>query len=578
MYVDDPMILELVALLKAHGVRHAVISPGSRHYPIVRCLEADPNFHLYSVVDERSAGFFAIGIIRAINAPVAVLTTSGTAATNLASSIADAYYQRLPLVAVTADRLPQLLDQMEDQMVDQVHLFTGTVRARALLRPILNDIDHWYDNRVINEALLALRVNGTGPVHINVPIAGHNGLSYTTPKLPIARVISHHTPTAWGTDWTDVHRRLQGKRVMVLWGQSDPIGEETRAALDHFTSKTDALIVADHLGNLNHPSVLPRAFPALRSAKARDGRTFVPDIVLTVGGTLFLIEDVKALLNPHEVEHWRIDPDGKIVDPFWQLTDVFQVDAADFFRSAVATDAPPVRPEYREAAADIAAIVPSPSRQYGELATIGALLSKLPAGSALHIANSAPMRMAHLFEIDPKVTVLGNRGVNGIDGSMSATLGYAAASGKLTFLVIGDLSFFYDMNALWIRHRPANLRILVVNNGGGALMHAPVPLALADQAAHHTSAGHTQSVQGWVESLGIRYLQASDSSGLDIALSELTNPDTVEPLVLEVFTNRVDDIEQLKSFHSNNAVSGASAYRRVRRLAGTTLRRLGLRG
>ncbi len=578
MYVNDPMVLELISLLKSHGVRHAVISPGSRHYPIVRSLEADPDFQLYSVVDERSAGFFAIGVIRAVGKPVAVLTTSGTAAVNLASAVADAYYQRLPLVAVTADRPAPLLDQMEDQMLDQTPLFAGMLRARALLRPIRDDMDHWYDNRVINEALLALRVNGAGPIHINVPVARHTGLSYSVNELPVARVISHHTPSNWGTDWSEVGDRLRDKRVLVLWGQSEPTDNRTLEAIDHFTRRTDSLIVADHLGNLHHRSVLPNAFAALRSGKARSG-ALSPDIVITVGGTLFLIEEMKALINNREIEHWRVDPDGKIVDPFWQLTDVFQINPGDFFANAVTTDTSPRDSPYRSLAANVASIPPELPSQFGELRTIGECLRRLPKNSALHIANSAPMRMAHLYPIDPTITILGNRGVNGIDGSMSATVGYATASKKLTFLVIGDLSFFYDMNSLGIKHLPAGLRILLINNGGGALMHdAPVPPQLADQASRHISAGHHHAGRGWVESVGIRYLNAVNTSEVESGLNALTASSDEGPMLLEVFSNKVTDITQLKGFHAANAVAGMSTYIKVRKLAGRTLRRLGLRG
>lgn len=577
MYVDDPMILETIALLKAHEVRHIVIAPGSRHYPVVRSLEADEDFHLYSVVDERSAAFFAMGVIRAVNAPVAVLTTSGTAAVNLASAVADAYYQRLPLVAITTDRLPQLLDQMEDQMVDQVSIFKGMLRARAVLRPVQADIDHWYNNRVLNEALLAMRVNGTGPIHIDIPIGKHTGFTYKASQLPTARVISHHTPTAWGTDWAEVHQRLLGKKVMVLWGQSNPVDQRTYDALEYFTSRTDSLIVADHLGNLTHAAALAKAFLSLRSGKAREG-ALTPDIVVTVGGPLFLIEEAKSILREKEIEHWRVDPDGKIVDPFWQLTDVFQINPVDFFLNAIPEDAGRVKSSYRATASEISKAIPKVNERYGELSIIGAVMSRLPLGSALHIANSAPIRMAHLYDLDPSITVLGNRGVNGIDGSMSATIGYAAASVRLTFLIIGDLSFFYDMNSLGIRHRPKNLRILLVNNGGGALMHSPVPTGFDTQATKHTSAGHTDSAQGWVESLGVRYLSATDSPSFETGLPEFVDENADGPIVFEVFTEKISDIEQFRSFRVSNSNAGASAYRKIRRTAGTTLRRLGLRG
>lgn len=577
MYSDDPLILELLALLKAHGVLHIVISPGSRHYPAVRSLEADSDFHLYSVVDERSAAFFAMGVIRATGEPAAVMTTSGTAAVNLASAMADAYYQRLPLVAITADRLPQLLDQMEDQMVDQVHLFTGTLRGRALLRAVGSDVDHWYNNRVLNETLLAMRTNGTGPIHINYPVKTHSGLSYGTPDLPSARVISHHAPSSGPLDWDAVRKRLEGRRVMVLWGQSDPSDAATLAALDSFTAATNSLIIADHLSNLDHPARLTRPFPALRSGKALGG-ALTPDIVITVGGTLFLIEEVKSLLRLAEVEHWRIDPDGQISDPFWQLTDVFQMTAREFL-GASSLNAPVLSDhEYRDIARSISAAVTIPKSTYGELSTIGKLIERLPKESALLIGNSSPIRMAHLFDIDPSVTVLANRGVNGIDGSMSTSVGYAAASGRLTFLMIGDLSFFYDMNSLGIRHRSTNLRILVTNNGGGALMHAPVPddPRLQRQATLHTSAGHNGSVRGWVESLGIRYLSADDPSTLEAALVEFLRTDVSETMVLEAFSEKITDTRQMSGYWEDNAMVGAGIYRKARVVAGKTLRRLGL--
>ncbi len=576
MYVNDPMILELLALLKAHGVHHIVISPGSRHYPIVRSLENDQDFTLYSVVDERSAGFFAIGVSRAINAPTGILTTSGTAAVNLSSAIADAYYQRLPLVAITADRLPQLLDQMEDQMVNQTQLFPGTIRARADLRPVNGDVDHWYNNRVLNEALLATNVNGTGPVHINVPIEAHHNMTFAVPELPAARVISHHTPTSWGTDWSSVTDRLQGKRVMLLWGQSSPPEKSILDALDFFTAATDSLVVTDHLGNLHQNGVLPKAFRAVRSAKARSG-ALAPDVVITFGGTLFLIDEIKTLIRGQEVEHWRVDPDGAIVDPFWQLTDVFQCSPRDFLANAVPPDAPASDHAYLKVAHEIAEAVPSPSKAFGELSVIGNVVQELPHGSALHIANSAPMRMSHLFEIDESVTVLGNRGVNGIDGSMSATLGYAAASGSLTYLVIGDLSFFYDMNSLGIRHLPSNLRILVLNNGGGALMQAAPPKSLAAQTSIHTSAAHALTVRGWVESVGMEYIKASDQSSLEAALPAFLGQSSSSAMVLEVFTEHVTDILQLKEFYSSNTAAGGSTYRKARAFAGRQLRRLGVR-
>ncbi len=194
MYANEPLVLELTALLRAHGVRNIVISPGSRHYAFTRTFENDPYFNLHSVVDERSAAFFALGLIQATGEPAATICTSGTAALNYGSAIAEAASQKLPLVAITTDRLPEYLGQMEDQMIDQPGLFDRFVRFTGDLRPIANERDRWYCNRVINEALISVREGGGGPVHLNIPIESHSGVQFTVPSLPDVRVIARHRP------------------------------------------------------------------------------------------------------------------------------------------------------------------------------------------------------------------------------------------------------------------------------------------------------------------------------------------------------------------------------------------------
>lgn len=581
MYATSPLVLDLVALLKAHGIARIVISPGSRHYPIVRSLEADEFFDLYSVVDERSAGFFAIGLLHADSSSgVGVMTTSGTAAVNLGSATAEAYYQHLPLLLLTADRLPQLLDQMEDQMVDQSGLFSGTLRHRALLRHVRGDLDQWYNNRVLNEALLVLQQELRGPVHVNIPIASHTvGIEYSTPALPPTRVIRRHTPVTGPIDWASRARELAGRRVLVVWGQGISSDSGAAEAYANFAEAFDCCLFADHQSKVSHATRIPRPFALLTSGSSASAK-LRPDVVISVGGNTFLIDQLQNLLNHHEFEHWRISPDGAIIDPYKRLTRVFQLTAAQFFESISEATTGKKSDSYATSVSRLARTVRQPDSGWGELHAIGHFLTMLPEDSALHIGNSAPIRMAHLFDLDPSITVLGNRGVNGIDGSMSAAIGFAAASNKITFLLSGDLAFFYDMNSIWIRHRPDNFRVIVVNNGGGALMHsAPLTPERAEIGARHVSAGHGASIQGWVTSMGMRYLSACNESELDRALTEFCDPNDSRPMALEVITEKISDIEQFKEYNSNisGVYTGLSPYRRARKLAGKTLKRLGLR-
>ncbi|MFE5670491.1 2-succinyl-5-enolpyruvyl-6-hydroxy-3-cyclohexene-1-carboxylic-acid synthase [Agromyces sp. NPDC056523] len=571
-------MLELTALLKAHGVRNIVISPGSRHYAFTRTFEADQDFTLHSVVDERSAAFFALGLIQATGAPAATICTSGTAALNYGSALAEANAQNLPLVAITTDRLPEFLGQMEDQMVDQRGLFGGSVRYTAELRPITNERDRWYCNRVINEALIAANERGGGPVHLNVPIESHSGVSFTVPRLPPVRVITRHRLEDGAPDWSSLARRLAGRRVLLVWGQGPRPSEHTRAALARFVAAFDATVIADHLANLDTDARVGNPLAFLRVANAHPG--LGPEVVVTVGGNLVYKDELKGFLNRSTHEHWRVDPDGAVADPFRSLTDVIACRPEEFLeRLAAANDAPSAGRGYADRMLKASGSITPPPSEHGEMAAIGRLMAALPPASSLHIANSAPIRMAQLHPLDPSIDVFSNRGVNGIDGCLSTAIGYAAATDKPSFVIIGDLTFFYDMNSLGIRNLPHNLRILLLNNGGGAVMHMPLPASYSPVAGRHVSAEHALTARGWVESLGIEYSQADTSESTAAGIEWLTDPSSRDARVLEVFSDKLTDVAQLKGYYASLTGGGArpTLYFRIRRLGGKVLRRFGLR-
>lgn len=580
MYAQEPLVVELTALLKAHRVRNIVISPGSRHYAFTRTFENDQDFTLHSVVDERSAAFYALGLIQATGEAAATICTSGTAALNYGSAMAEAASQKLPLVAITTDRLPEFLGQMEDQMIDQRGLFDGFVRYAGNLRPIANKRDRWYCNRVINEALVAAREGGGGPVHLNIPIESHSGVSFTAPRLPDVRVIARHLLESGEPDWTALAERLGRKRVLLVWGQGARPSDRAVEALSDFTESFDSIVIADHLANLHVDGRIDNPLAFLRIATASHPE-LKPDVVITFGGNVVFKDELKGFLSGSDHEHWRVDLDGAIADPFRTLTDVIQCRPEHFLQHiAAARVDPPTTRTYAGRMLEVANAVPAPPSEHGELAVIGGLMRALPIGSSLHIANSAPIRMAQLHGLDPSIDVFCNRGVNGIDGCLSTAIGYAAATAKPTFVIIGDLTFFYDMNSLWIRDLPDNLRILVLNNAGGAVMHVPLPQEYSTTVAgRHVSAEHAMSARGWVESLGIEYCAADDGESTATGIGWLMDLNEHRPRVLEVFSDKVTDIAQLKAYYSTLAGGEVepSAYQRVRRLGGRILRRVGLR-
>ncbi|TJZ59878.1 2-succinyl-5-enolpyruvyl-6-hydroxy-3-cyclohexene-1-carboxylic-acid synthase [Sphingobacterium olei] len=549
MYSDNPLILNLLSLLKQFGIRRIVISPGSRHFSIIHSMENDPFFDLYSVVDERSAAFFALGLIQRYNEPAAVCCTSGTSAINYGSAVVEAFYQRLPLLLLTADRLPEFLGQMEDQMFKQDDAFHHFIKYHGQLKQISNSFDEWFCNRVINEGLLALNHHGQGPVQLNIPIENHHLDTFAQTNLPAVRKITRYFSYERTEVWNGIANSLRGKKVMIIWGQTHHTAPELREVFNTAVKQLGAVVLTDNLSNWNGDNTLDDTFLLLRALKRSEKSEFSPDIVISMFGNYVFNGEIKGLLRPlgKSFEHWLIDPSGIICDPFKRLTRIFEM-REDVFFSQILTAGIESKSDYYEKWKLISDILEEPKVPYSELYAIGDFIKSLPKNVDLHIANSSPIRMFSTFKLDPTIKVYCNRGVNGIDGCMSTTVGFSANTDNPVFLVIGDLTFFYDMNALWNRHLGSNIRILLLNNEGGAVMHMPLHDRMASILPKHVSAGHGTSAKGWVESLGIRYISATNERECQDGVQILTDNSYTGAVVLEVFTQKESDVKILKEY------------------------------
>lgn len=551
MYSDDKLILQLLSLLKQHGVKRIVVSPGSRHFPLVNCIDNDSSFELYSVVDERSAAFFALGLIMQYNEPVVVTCTSGTSVINYGSAVVEAYYRKLPLLLLTADRLPELLGQMEDQVYKQDDTFKNFINFNGQLKQVKTSFDEWYCNRIINEGLLALRYNGGGPSHLNFPIESHHIDTFSTSSLPKARMIQKYSVEENSDFWHTLRKNLTGKKVMILWGQSAHHSLEFVERFNRFVDCVKPIVLTDSLANCTVKNTLSDTFRLLRALKREEKSYMAPDIVITMFGNYVFNGEIKGYLRPisGKFEHWSINPSGDIVDPFKNLTKIFHM-GVDSFVNKVTKGTSLNNDSYFKAWQKISNLLEEPKPPYSELYAIGSLVHNLPKQCSLHIANSSPIRMMATYRIPTSVKVFCNRGVNGIDGCMSTAVGYAADSKELVFLAIGDLTFFYDMNSLWNRHLSKNMRILLLNNEGGAVMHMPLKPSYASILPRFVSAGHNTSARGWVESLGFHYLSATNEEECDSAIKELVRDDHDRPVLLEVFTEKASDVRILKEYYA----------------------------
>jgi 2-succinyl-5-enolpyruvyl-6-hydroxy-3-cyclohexene-1-carboxylate synthase len=544
MYSNRESVNILTALLVKHGIRHAVVCPGSRNAPIVHNLNECPDIKCYPVTDERSAGFYAIGMMQALNAPVVVCVTSGTALLNLAPAVAEAYYQHLPLVVISADRPAPWIDQLDGQTLPQPDALGRFVR-RAVTLP---EADTWYCNRLVNEALLDATADDARPVQINVPIT-EPLFTFDVPRLPEVRTVIRTSPTP---DYNCLHNDfveglIQAKRPMIVFGQTSPYDFEGNNAGFLFS----------------HVIVLHEALSAFPSVSHFDevlygGGIETPDFIIHVGETVVSKRLRHYLRDAKNAVTWRISRSGAVEDTFQNLHGIIVGDAESVLQSLSHKIAHRQLSglDYRrqwlaaltKASAHAAAYVPA----YSQMAAVKYFESKLPlhqvvaGGEAVHYANSTAIRLANIFAAHH---VWCNRGVNGIEGSLSTAAGFSCVTKEKVFCVIGDLSFFYDQNALWNSNLKGNLRILLLNNGKGGIFNMLKGLEQSPARDRFVAAQHQTSAEGICQQNDVVYLKATNMEQMQQGIDTLLYIEADRPVLLEVFTDADEDVRVFKDYY-----------------------------
>jgi 2-succinyl-5-enolpyruvyl-6-hydroxy-3-cyclohexene-1-carboxylate synthase len=542
-------ILILAALLRKHAIKDAVLCPGSRNAPIVHTLTTCGYFNCYPVTDERSAGFFALGLSIQSGKPVVVVCTSGSALLNLHPAVAEAFYQQIPLIIISADRPAAWIGQMDGQTLPQPGVFGPLVKCSVSLPEGENNENEWYVNRLINEALLELNHHGLGPVHINMPVS-EPLFNFTIEKLPDVRMVNRYGDS--NTDscsFNDLVAKLKryGKR-MIIAGQENPSFSLGKLIAPELYQQF--IWLSEVIGNQYDNSDIITNFDALLyTLSDEEAASFVPDILITFGGHI-VSKRLKKWLRQHPPkEHWHIAANGKVVDLFGALTTIIEMDAFTFFHKLSGLLGP-CTTDYSKQWKKAVSTISEPLFSYSEMSAIGALITTFPSGSVLHLANSSAVRYAQLFRLPADTTVCCNRGVNGIEGSLSAAVGYSSKSSRLNFVVIGDLSFFYDMNALWNNNIGTNLRILLLNNRGGEIFNTLPGLDASVSSHSFIAATHGTSARGWAEERQFCYLHATNEKELTAAMKEfIDGREQPHSMLLEVFTDQDRDSELLKAYY-----------------------------
>lgn len=550
MYSDKKSVLQLVALLKAHGITQLVLSPGSRNAPLIHSFAADNDFTCYSVVDERSAGFFALGIIQARQQPVAVCCTSGTAALNLGPAVAEAYYQQLPLLVISADRPPAWIGQSDGQTIPQSGMFEGLILRSVQLPEVKDEEEEWHCNRLINEAILALDNNGIfGPVHINIPLS-EPLFSFDCKQLPEVRVIRRSkgklTLPQKEEESYLARFRLAAKKMIIV-GQLPP-GHGLAESLQKLSDEQGVVVLADRLSNMP-TGPFDRFDAMLRTSDEEELQELVPELVIMLGGHI-VSKRLKQFIRQADVNAlWQVTPSVEVSDTFQKLTDVIRCDPAAFLQRLAALPAEKIGNRYPESWKNAAESITLPEATYSDIGITGRFLQQLQGGSALHLANSQAVYLTQQFNLPAGVDLFCNRGTNGIEGSLSTAVGYAAASERLTFLLTGDMSFFYDMNGLWNRHLSPHLRILLNNNGGGGIFHTLPGLNRSEALDSFVAATHTTEARTWAEQRGFLCLTAHNAEELQQQLPLFMNHKGDRPVLLEVFTSMEENSKHIASYY-----------------------------
>lgn len=582
MYTKIKNVQILVSLLKQHNIRHLVLSAGTRHVPLAHSVENDDFFKCYSVVDERSAGYFALGLAKELGEPVAIACTSSTATCNYVPPIAEAYYQKVPLLVLTGDRDPYLLDQLEDQMINQVDMYKNFCKKCVTLPIVENAKDEWYCQRLINEAILELNHHGAGPVQINFPInqSIDDIADASIPELPMYNKIERCELGKNKALWMEKVEKLKNaKRILVLCGSRVPASKELEQAMDAFAQRYNCVISTEHLSNLHCESAL-NTYLVAEAITANVLWKMGPDIVIFFGGNFLSRLKVQLRGIKNDCESWVINDDGAIMDPFQNLTNVFECSPEYFFDffaeknpegsndKALHDEFVSLRekiefPDPYQLAAKVNQLaindakfkklpVPEdlmPENYLSAFLAMYGLTKMVPNNSLIHLSILNSTRITQLFDLDPSVSVYSNIGTDGIDGSMSTFLGQARVHpDRQCFLIIGDLSFFYDMNSISIRDIGPNVHILLVNNGGGAEFYFSMGPSKLPNIDLHISAAHQHSAKDWILSNNFRYLTAKDSDEFDAVMPEFMDSNADRPVVLEIFTDKTNDIKVLKGF------------------------------
>lgn len=543
MYSIAKNVQIVIALLKAHGISQLVLSPGGTNAAFVRGVQDDDFFHCFSVVDERSALYFAIGIYLSTGKPVAVSCTSAQATRNYIPGLTEAFYKHVPILAITFSKHPQYTYQEYMQAPDQTSLPKDAVKATYSLPYISNDHDRMQCERMVNEAILELCHPIPSPIQLNVPMLDPELFIDNAEHLPSVKIIRRY----FELDLENI-QLLENKKILIVVGENRGIDDKS---IISFAQSSNAVIYVNHLSNMYNDYTIHGNLLLTCISQSVFDESFCPDILITIGGQTGDYPLYHKLADSkNKYEHWRISEKGDVIDTYDHLTKVFECKADVFFASY---NAKQTHSSYFDTWKNA-------TQRYNtgiELPLSAAYIAQqmcnvIPEKSYVHFSILNSLRNWNLFSFRNRVKCFCNVGAFGIDGCLSTFLGQSVMVDNLCFMFIGDLSFFYDMNSLGIRHIKNNVRIVLINNDGGVefkLGGSPEINKRTDK--YIAAAGHFKNAKGWASTNGFKYYTISDQLSFNEIKEQLIKPSEV-PIFVEVITTDFNDAKAYSLMYKSN--------------------------
>ncbi len=550
---DKKVVNVLAGLFKAHGITDIVISPGSRNAPLILTFASDESFNCLTIVDERSAGFFALGMAKQMNRPVALVCTSGSALLNYAPAIAEAYYRQIPLIVVSADRPPELIDQGDGQTIRQVGALDNHLNySCSLPSDILNEKVIWYVNRLINEAIINCNIDKKGPVHLNVPLSEPlYGKSGTKEKIRIVDFMKPEMELSTKQIDTLVDIWNSSSGILIVIGESDG-SKKLKSLLNRIGDSKQAVVLTETQTNIGGENIFTCTDRVVSTITEDEVAVFQPDLLITTEGAV-VSKMIKTFLrnNPPKY-HWQVSESVPLMDTYLQMTHSVPLQL-EVLLDGLLPVIKEKKPRYFELWNHRFERSVKYHTEYlreiswSDLKVFELLRNHLPKHYDIHWGNSTVVRYVQLFEEFHNFTSYSNRGTSGIDGSVSTAAGACYASHNATLLVTGDLSFMYDSNGMWNKYLSSKLKVIVVNNGGGGIFRFIPGPSETGYLEDYFEASHSKSIQPLAEMHGLDYLCATNEDDLVKLLPYFFN-ESEKPVILEIITPKKENAKTLRSY------------------------------